>query len=549
MGADGLWHKKNCGSEKSAAQQIANKLSTEAKLRLSGIIDASMDRFSAAERRPLADHLSEFKADILARGGTALHAETTGHRCTAAIEAAGIERIGELTPRAVNAAISKLESQGGLSAASVAHYRRAIKMFSRWLWRNGRVGEDALASLTVKTTIQQSERIIRRRGLSREEFTALITHTKAGPVRWNLSGVDRSMLYALAGGSGLRAAELRSLTAKSFRLEDKPPCVVLKAAYSKRRRDDVQPLSASLTTELKFWLVGKPVDAVLFPVARTHTGAMFRSDLRYARALHYKAMAAGQERRELRKGDFLRTVDTDGRKLDFHALRHSYVSWLVQSGASIKTCQELARHSTPMLTLGTYAHMSLHDANRAIESLPSPMESPVSESKRQVLLPTGTDNLSTELHAGELGGKTGGKTVPFRAAACHQGLMGNSKAAPQGKPRLVRESVDFVADAGGGNRTHTLLRELDFESSASASSATPAIQWDELYAKNHAMKSDRQAADRQAADRQADPGQRACDSFCGATAIGLMGSAAAVMLELFFKEQCSAGLNCSLGRL
>ena len=32
---------------------------------------------------------------------------------------------------------------------------------------------------------------------------------------------------------------------------------------------------------------------------------------------------------------------------------------------------------------------------------------------------------------------------------------------------MSRESVDFVADAGGGNRTHTLLRELDFESSAS----------------------------------------------------------------------------------
>ncbi len=29
--------------------------------------------------------------------------------------------------------------------------------------------------------------------------------------------------------------------------------------------------------------------------------------------------------------------------------------------------------------------------------------------------------------------------------------------------------------AGGGNRTHTLLREPDFESGASASSATPAL--------------------------------------------------------------------------
>ena len=31
-----------------------------------------------------------------------------------------------------------------------------------------------------------------------------------------------------------------------------------------------------------------------------------------------------------------------------------------------------------------------------------------------------------------------------------------------------------IQNAGGGDRTHTTLRSLDFESSASASSATPA---------------------------------------------------------------------------
>src|SRR5437870_6869569 len=34
----------------------------------------------------------------------------------------------------------------------------------------------------------------------------------------------------------------------------------------------------------------------------------------------------------------------------------------------------------------------------------------------------------------------------------------------------------FPRIAGGGARTHTILRSLDFESSASASSATPALQ-------------------------------------------------------------------------
>jgi hypothetical protein len=41
----------------------------------------------------------------------------------------------------------------------------------------------------------------------------------------------------------------------------------------------------------------------------------------------------------------------------------------------------------------------------------------------------------------------------------------------------MAEPLDFetVENAGGGDRTHTILRSLDFESSASASSATPAI--------------------------------------------------------------------------
>jgi hypothetical protein len=43
-----------------------------------------------------------------------------------------------------------------------------------------------------------------------------------------------------------------------------------------------------------------------------------------------------------------------------------------------------------------------------------------------------------------------------------------------GQCLVVTRGVTFAIDAGGGARTHTILRSLDFESSASASSATPA---------------------------------------------------------------------------
>lgn len=41
--------------------------------------------------------------------------------------------------------------------------------------------------------------------------------------------------------------------------------------------------------------------------------------------------------------------------LGFHALRHSYATLLIHAGASVKTVQMALGHSTPMITLNTYA--------------------------------------------------------------------------------------------------------------------------------------------------------------------------------------------------
>ena len=41
--------------------------------------------------------------------------------------------------------------------------------------------------------------------------------------------------------------------------------------------------------------------------------------------------------------------------VDFHALHVAYVCLVIEAGASVKEAQELARHSTPNLTLNVYA--------------------------------------------------------------------------------------------------------------------------------------------------------------------------------------------------
>jgi hypothetical protein len=68
------------------------------------------------------------------------------------------------------------------------------------------------------------------------------------------------------------------------------------------------------------------------------------------------------------------------------------VTNLVASGASVKTCQTLAQHSTPTLTIGLYAKVSLHDIKGAVENLPdvTPWES-----SPEPLAMTGTDPVVT----------------------------------------------------------------------------------------------------------------------------------------------------------
>ena len=63
--------------------------------------------------------------------------------------------------------------------------------------------------------------------------------------------------------------------------------------------------------------------------------------------------------------------DDKGQVIDFHALRHTFITLLVRSGVSVKTAQVMARHSTPSLTIGRYAHADTADVHAALASLPS----------------------------------------------------------------------------------------------------------------------------------------------------------------------------------
>jgi integrase len=128
--------------------------------------------------------------------------------------------------------------------------------------------------------------------------------------------------------------------------------VTVQAAYSKHRRDDIQPLRKDVAEIMRGYLAGRPRDRQLWPGTWPDVGAeMLRKDLEAA-GLPYK--------------------DEDGRVLDFHGLRHTFISSLAASGLHPKVAQVLARHSTITLTMDYYTQLERVDIARDLERLPPP---------------------------------------------------------------------------------------------------------------------------------------------------------------------------------
>lgn len=55
--------------------------------------------------------------------------------------------------------------------------------------------------------------------------------------------------------------------------------------------------------------------------------------------------------------------------MDFHALRHTFGTWLVLRGVSLAIVGKLMRHADVRLTIDTYAHLVASDLRSGVEVL------------------------------------------------------------------------------------------------------------------------------------------------------------------------------------
>ena len=384
--ADDLVRRVPGYTDKKATEQLASRLEREAAQKREGIID----RYSEHRKTPLSRHLNDYEQYLCNSNASPKHIKTVIPRVRKLLAGCRATYWSELSPSSVQAFIALLRTEG-LSIQTCNFYLKAAKAFCQWCVKDRRFPENPIAH--VQGGNVQTDRRHDRRSLKTDELVMLLDNTRTAPIQSGMTGGERVMAYQLALESGLRANEIKSLIPASFDLDGDSPTVTVRAAYSKHRREDVQPLRRAFCRELRGYLAGRAADAPAFNLPEK-TAKMLRSDLAAARSRWITEAPTKRAREDRKRSEFLSYRDSAGRVADFHCLRHTFISNLTQGGVHPKTAQELARHSDISLTMNRYTHVARGKLASALEALPDLRHGPTAEAAKR----TGTYDGPEEKH-------------------------------------------------------------------------------------------------------------------------------------------------------
>lgn len=218
--------------------------------------------------------------------------------------------------------------ESGRAGKTVLNYVEALTAFCSWCVKRGYLDKHPLKNLTTFDLTPKSV----RRALTTKEIQKLLKHCKP----------RRRLLYEVAIMTGLRAGEIASLKVADLDIEK---CgLYLHAEWTKNRREGFQPLPKDLAERLFEASKDKDLNSHLLHV----TGHP-------ARELEVDLDAAG-----------IPKWTAEG-KIDFHSLRVTFVTLIIEAGANIKEAQTLARHATPDLTINTYAKTNSNSLKNVAE--------------------------------------------------------------------------------------------------------------------------------------------------------------------------------------
>ncbi len=330
-------------ADKRVAQRMLDELVTAAERGEAGLADRDE---AASALEPLVEEFGR----VVARKAKPKHLTAVLRDVRLVLSGCRLKTVADL--RAADLAVrvesfvwSLTEGDEPVSAPTAAYTGKHAKQFTRWMWRKRKVlAADPLAGVDLP-----SQAVVnKRRALTAEELAKLIQAAADSPdVFRGMTGPERSVLYSLAVTTGFRVAELAALTAASFDLDADPPAVFLPGAHTKNSKDARLPVASGVARQVAPLLTRRRSGPVFPGTWWERAADMLRDDL----------TAAG-----------IKGVTADG-AADFHSLRHTFIT-LVGQSSPLKVLQDLARHSTPILTVGRYSHAELSEKAAAVDAIP-----------------------------------------------------------------------------------------------------------------------------------------------------------------------------------
>ena len=432
-----------------AARAVLGDLERRSELVKAGVMTAAEDAVADHQLTPLVGHIADFIAYLRGRETSSVRVANMEAQFLRVNTDCEFKQLADLNEAKLTAwLVEQAAGKGKMSAATRNEYRKAFVGFCNWCLRSRRLSFNPLAH--VPKANEKADPRRQRRALTEAELVRLLTVAQWRPLAeygrerlkldktaepgekpkrsaWTYSplefvgietatclarerlrdkptlvaklerlGRERALIYKTLVLTGLRKAELASLTKAKLSLDGALPFAMLDAADEKNGQGSTLPLRADLAADLRAWLddrdkpTAAETDRQTIPFSKTlkrdmakeaAASPLFTVPAALVKILNRDIEAAGIPKRDER-----------GRTVDVHALRHSFGTLLSKGGVSPRTAQAAMRHSKIELTMGVYTDPKLLDVAGAMDCLPSLS---LSEKQPEAAKATGTYDLTS----------------------------------------------------------------------------------------------------------------------------------------------------------
>ncbi|MEM9703690.1 MAG: hypothetical protein AAF907_14725, partial [Planctomycetota bacterium] len=127
--------------DKAAARAMARDLEVTTERERAGLTTADASRHA---KTPLRDHLAEWGRQLTARNNTARYVSEQTRRVERVLKGVGAVMPAELAPGPVASWLATERENETFGPATSNHVLTACKLFSGWMWREGRLPADPL---------------------------------------------------------------------------------------------------------------------------------------------------------------------------------------------------------------------------------------------------------------------------------------------------------------------------------------------------------------------------------------------------------------------